>query len=546
MVEKGIMHQHLHSLKARLSLSFAVLIFFSMVIGFFSLSKAGDINSNMLVITQQRLPVLDAVKSFNIQFLRVRVHTEKLINAHSESEIIKVSQRLQQATAALDIVRNDIESQVTDEDELATYAQLKDAEARYWALQQDIANKAKYNEAVSQQESDNLDTFTDEVTEQLNKLIHFETSLIEQAKTEAASSYRSAKNIILLTLATVAILAFIIALKITVDFSRSIKMALREVRAIASGDLTRTIDTSGKDEITILMADLKVMQQNIKNMIDKISRSSELLASTSTELSHVTDDASRTLIQQSNELEQTATAVTEMSVSIENVAKNATDTYSASVEMIEKTSYGREQVALTVTAVTTLSRTLDDALENVKHLASRASNIESVLSVIEKVAEQTNLLALNAAIEAARAGEAGRGFAVVADEVSALSRRTQESTQKIEEMISAIQLEMEQTVRAMDKSKTQSKSALDIAKTADHALVDIYNSTSQINEWNSNIASSAEQQSQVTKEVDERILSIRDLSTQTSAGSAQITTSTQQLTELAIELSTLIREFKLQ
>jgi methyl-accepting chemotaxis protein len=180
----------------------------------------------------------------------------------------------------------------------------------------------------------------------------------------------------------------------------------------------------------------------------------------------------------------------------------------------------------------------------VQGLASMASEIRNVLDVIRAIADQTNLLALNAAIEAARAGEAGRGVAVVADEVRALAHRTQQSTREIEQMISLIQSGTGNAVAAMEQTSIQAHKTLEMATGAGQALLDITASISHINERNLMIAAAAEQQAQVAREVDRGLVSIRDLSSQTTDGSNQTAVATAELTKLAVDLNRLTRQFK--
>ncbi|WP_424804240.1 methyl-accepting chemotaxis protein [Pseudomonas farsensis] len=285
------------------------------------------------------------------------------------------------------------------------------------------------------------------------------------------------------------------------------------------------------------------MQTSLRETIARISDSAGQLASASEELSAVTDDATRGLQQQSMEIDQAATAVNQMSAAVEEVARNAVATSEASRESDRIARQGREQVQATVSAIEALASGVAGNAEEVGQLAQQVRDISKVLDVIGAIAGQTNLLALNAAIEAARAGEAGRGFAVVADEVRALAHRTQTSTREIEQMITAIQGGAERAVLGMQHSDAQARSTLYGAHAAGAALEAIAAAIGQINERNLVIASASEQQAQVAREVDRNITTIRDLALQSSAGAEQTSAASQALSRLAVDLNTLVQRF---
>ncbi|WP_458735002.1 methyl-accepting chemotaxis protein [Zobellella taiwanensis] len=343
----------------------------------------------------------------------------------------------------------------------------------------------------------------------------------------------------LLALGGMAALAWLLTRSIVQPISDAVKVA----EVIAAGDLTRPVKVSGKDEPARLLAALGRMQRSLQDTVKLISDSSHQLASTSEELSSVTEDSTRGLHQQSQELEQAATAVTEMTTAIEEVARNAATTSQESELADERAQFGRERVGQTVTSIEGLAGEIGETMQEIETLATRVNDITTVLDVIRAIADQTNLLALNAAIEAARAGESGRGFAVVADEVRALAHRTQESTKEIEQMIQAVQRGSQEAVAAMQSSNSRTGDTLKIAREAGDALVQIATSISQINDRNVAIASAAEEQAQVAREVDGNLVNIRDLSVQTSAGANQTSASSQELARLAGELNTLVTRF---
>jgi methyl-accepting chemotaxis protein len=288
---------------------------------------------------------------------------------------------------------------------------------------------------------------------------------------------------------------------------------------------------------------LAQMQTNLRNTILQISDSSAQLAAASEEMTAVTEQSSRGLVSQNDEVNQAATAVTEMSAAVDEVARNAESAAQESKRSQGFTEVGLERVTQTLRSIEKLSGNVENTSEQIQGLSNRAQGISKVVEVIRAIAEQTNLLALNAAIEAARAGEQGRGFAVVADEVRALAHRTQVSTQEIEQMIAAIQNESDDAVKAMGTSKELATESLGVAQEASSSLDQIAAAIIQINERNMLIATASEEQSHVAREVDRNLVSIRELATQSAAGASQTASACGEMSKLAANLNQLVNRF---
>ncbi|MBK3749176.1 methyl-accepting chemotaxis protein [Stutzerimonas balearica] len=322
--------------------------------------------------------------------------------------------------------------------------------------------------------------------------------------------------------------------------------ALKQAAAqVAAGDLSRTIECHGRDEITEVQQSIRQMQHRLRETLQDIQGSATQLASAADELHAVTEHSAQGIAQQNQEVQMAATAVNEMSAAVEEVAGNANRTSTASREAEEVAEAGRHKVNVTRETIDRLSNKLGDTAATVQRLADEAANIGQVVDVIRAIADQTNLLALNAAIEAARAGEAGRGFAVVADEVRNLAQRTQSSTEEIERMIGAIQSATADSVREMEQSSEFAGRSQTLAGEADQALALIAERVGQINEMNLVIASAAEEQAQVAREVDRNLVAIRDVSEQSATGAQQTSAASDELARLATGLNQLVGRFRL-
>ena len=341
------------------------------------------------------------------------------------------------------------------------------------------------------------------------------------------------------------IIAIVIGVLITRLITRPIAQAVESAQRIAKGDLTQAIITQRTDEAGQLLLALADMQGGLKSTLVEIANASDQLASAAEELSAVTDESSRGLTRQNDEIQQAATAVNQMTAAVDEVASNAVSTSEASRQATTEAEEGREQVAQAVSGMGSMVNEINDSTQSVADLAGQVREIGKVIDVIRGIADQTNLLALNAAIEAARAGEQGRGFAVVADEVRALAHRTQTSTVDIEKMIGEVQVGADDAVAAMTKSLTWANNTQTLAQNAGEALQRITASVSKINERNLVIASASEEQAQVAREVDRNLLNIQDLSTQTAAGAHQTNASSQDLSRLATSFNVLVSKFQL-
>ncbi|KPW28836.1 methyl-accepting chemotaxis protein [Pseudomonas coronafaciens] len=341
------------------------------------------------------------------------------------------------------------------------------------------------------------------------------------------------------------VIAFLVAIMLGIMITRPLKTAIEVAQRIASGDLTQSISSTRGDEAGHLLNAIGTMQGSLKRTIQEISSASDQLASAAEELGAVTEESTRGLTRQNDEIQQAATAVNEMTAAVEEVARNAVSTSDVSKTLASDAVDGRGQVDDTVRGIGTMVSEITESTGSVTTLASHVRDISKVLEVIRSIAEQTNLLALNAAIEAARAGEQGRGFAVVADEVRALAHRTQASTVEIEGMIGTVQSGADGAVAAMSKSLATATNTQQLAQRAGAALEKITGGVGTINERNMVIASASEEQAQVAREVDRNLVNIQELSAQSAAGANQTSASSQELSRLATSFNTLVAQFKL-
>ncbi|BAQ81472.1 methyl-accepting chemotaxis protein [Pseudomonas sp. St29] len=410
------------------------------------------------------------------------------------------------------------------------------------------------NKVIALARAGDLDSATQIFQQQLSPA---SKRIIDQLQVIVASNYRQsgeaadaaeiATTSAYWTLGIGVLIAFLAAVSlgmiITRSITRPLSIAVHSAEEVAEGNLSKSIQVSGRDEVSALLNALDKMQQNLRATVKEIGSAADQLASASEELNAVTEESSRGMTRQNDEIQQAATAVNEMTAAVEEVARNATGASEASEQTSRSAVQGRDQVRRAVDSVGAMADEISNSTGKVEVLATRVNEITKVLEVIRAIAEQTNLLALNAAIEAARAGEQGRGFAVVADEVRALAHRTQASTADIESMMQQVRSGAEEAVLAMNKSKELAADTRAQSIEAGQALDSITEGVSIINEKNLVIASAAEEQAQVAREVDRNLVNIQDLSAQTATGAHQTSASSAELSRLATSFGVLISRF---
>ena len=364
----------------------------------------------------------------------------------------------------------------------------------------------------------------------------------------AQGSAASAKNT-LITLASITLVILFISFYFSTVIGRNISGSVNQLKSVMvnvekNSDLTLRADVKGDDEIAEMGEAFNKMLQTFSSLIGNISVSSRQLTTSAEEMSAVSEASTQAIMQQLSETEQVATASTQMSASGQEVARNANEASNATHNADEQANAGNLLVVDATNSINSLVTEIEQTTSIIHELEEGSTNIGSVLDVIRAIAEQTNLLALNAAIEAARAGEQGRGFAVVADEVRSLASRTQESTAEIQTMIEKLQKGASAAVKAMDQGSAQAQSSSELSNQATTSISEITHAVSKISEMNIQIANAAEEQNTVAEEINRKITSISIISHQASDGAQQTATASSQVASLASELESTVSVFK--
>lgn len=529
----------------RAFLGFAFIALLVIVLGIFAVNRMSIIRQASIDMESNQLPSVAFLGNITENVLRLRILSFRVLVNRDAAGLQDAETRINVLTDKARQAQKGYAALPAGPEEAALYKAFAATLDSYLQAQSQMMELSRQNKVDEMHNLINtrIKDGTDLMGEQLNKLIAINKAGATEADAVAGDQYSFATNGIIAVSVFAALVTVLLAWLLTRSIVTPLNRAVAAAESIAGGNLTKSIEVDGKDEPARLLGALSTMQANLRKTIEQIAGSANQLGAAAEELSAVTEEASRGLQQQNNEIEQAATAVNEMTAAVEEVARNAVSTSEASNQSTQAAREGRDRVVETVNAIQTMTHDVQNTSLMIEGLATQGRDIGKVLDVIRAIAEQTNLLALNAAIEAARAGEAGRGFAVVADEVRALAHRTAQSTQEIEKMVAGIQNGTGEAVDSMQQSNQRTHTTLELARAAGVALEQITQSIHQINERNLVIASASEEQAQVSREVDRNLVNIRDLATQSAAGANQTSAASHELSRLAVDLNAMVARF---
>lgn len=530
----------------RLTLAFGTMVLLTLIVGLLALQRFDVARDHIEQIAERRLPSAILVGEMNQQLLMARLYTVNILLAENDDDRLQHRQTLSAALDSYQQLSARAAAFHQSEAGRQVFAEVIRAKQSYDQLHHQMVAliDEKNLSAASEFRHQGLNQAAANVSKALQQLALYQQDTGHARANEAVQDINTALEAMLV----VVVLAVIIGATLTLVFTHSLtgplQQAVRATQSIAEGNLLQSLHDEWPDEAGDMMRAMAQMQHQLKQTLGEIHNSSEQLATTSQQLSAVTVESVEQIQQQHAELGLAATAVTELSSAIEAVAQSAAATSHDSGLADEQARQGQQQVALAIDSIGALELELQQACDSVAQLVTHVHQISTVVDVIRTLADQTNLLALNAAIEAARAGEGGRGFAVVAEEVRALAKRTQHSTAQIEQMVLSVQSETGQTVRNMQESSARASNSLLLARQAGNTFAQISAAVAQISAQNLTIASAAEEQAVVAREVDNNILNIKDLSVMTSTGATQTKAAAGQLTALAQQLRYLVSRFK--
>lgn len=408
------------------------------------------------------------------------------------------------------------------------------------------ANKKRLIDVIATTEAElaQAEKATATALKQLNELVGQASNVAFELQKEVSSDVAAANLWTWIGMISATLLAIIVAYITVNRIIKPLAEVNRVLDIVASGDMTQRLDDSAKDEFGELSRSCNTLITSLRSLIQGIISRSTQLAAASEETSAITGESSQAIRNQQAQVEQAATATTEMSSTSQTVSNSAQQALKE-IKNADKEADRVKGISNNNKAtIEQLAREVESASKVINKLHQDSASIGSILDVIRGIADQTNLLALNAAIEAARAGEQGRGFAVVADEVRSLASKTQASTQEIQAMIESLQTGAEAAVTAMSKGKQQADSCVEQSDLANTALDSITAAVALAHDVSEEISTAAQEQQQVSQEISERLESIVAIAEQTAEGANQTNVSSSEVAKLAEELRLSVDEFK--
>lgn len=416
-------------------------------------------------------------------------------------------------------------------------------------IEQLIAHLRSFNGDVAHQLNDKilpLYQAIDPISGKISELIELQIKIADQERAAAKELYSSSIAIFVTLAGLAMLLSILIGLWVNRSVMNPINDIVSNLKTIRQdSDLTVKFRTFNDDELGLISTSLIQVIDHLRGILQSITEAANTVNSSATDLSSFTQATNKRMQQQQAETEQTATAMNEMTATVAEVAQSTSAAADSAKNADTYAANGNRIVIDSISSMSQLSEQIQKTAQVIGFLSNESQNIGRVLDVIKSIAEQTNLLALNAAIEAARAGEQGRGFAVVADEVRTLAQRTQKSTQEIEAMIATLQQGVKEAVSAMEVGIKQVDDANNKANQAGQALKEIVASVDNIAELNSHIATAAEEQSSVAENINRSIIAISDITDDATRSALELSESVINLTKLANSMRSQVSAFRL-
>ena len=531
----------------RLAIGFGIVLVFLLVMGIFSINRLSFINDQVQKVTDDRWPKARALAEVKDNVNIIARALRNMILTTDAAEDQKEKKRILEAREAIGKKLEELNKTIKSTEGKAMMAKLQEKRAEYIKAQNkiiELTENKKDDEARVELFGSVRKTQSEYFTA-IDEIISYQGNLMEKAGDEVEASVKTTRNLTITILILASILSALAAIIIVRGITRPVSELVAANEKLANGDLTVAITVSGSDEIGQLAESSRKVIENMRDILTRVADTSGQVASASNQLQSTAEQIATGAEEVAAQTSTVATASEEMAATSSDIARNCSMAAESSQQTSASATRGGAVVQETITGMGRIAERVKLSATTVENLGRRSEQIGEIVGTIEDIADQTNLLALNAAIEAARAGEQGRGFAVVADEVRALAERTTKATKEISEMIKAIQNETKAAVRAMEEGVSEVEKGAASSEKSGQALEEILSQINEVTMQVNQIATAAEEQTATTSEITSNIQQVTEVVEQTSRGASETAAAASQLSANAHILQDLVRRFKL-
>jgi methyl-accepting chemotaxis protein len=531
----------------KLGLGFGIVLILLIALGIFSLGELSKMNHSAVDLAANWLPSLRVLGQLQYDVIDLRRKEMSFLLAANKKDVLVEEGRSASVRTRLAGHIKDYEKLISSDEERKLYQEFSQELAAHESVRlqvQELIKAGNHRTGVQLSQTQGRDT-SEALIKKLAEDVELNHKGADAATEIASAAYTSSRYWIVAALVAALVLGLFLTVIITRSISRPVQQTVQVLESLAECDLRETLDIDTTDELGVMAAALNKTIATFRTMIATISQSAEQVASASEEISSGAGQTVESARHQADQTHQAATAMQQMTATVQQISESSQKAADTSRGAAEAARQGGQVVEATLSSMRNIATATTKTAALVADLGKSSEQIGKIIAVIDDIADQTNLLALNAAIEAARAGEQGRGFAVVADEVRKLAERTTKATKEIATMIESIQAETKHAVEAMEVGNREVQVGVEKTSNSGTALKEIISMSERAGDMIAQIATAATEQSATTEQINANVTQISSATQESSAAAEQTAKACTDLSSLAFDLQKVVSQFKL-